>query len=291
MAIQSLKDACRLLAKRPDLWVAGVVAGLLAAIIWLVLVFSGAFFAGRLVVLAGLAVLFFITGIYGLIRSDETGLAPLFKNGIQYYFRVLLPQLVIVFMVILVVALVAVTLSLLGSAMDPVLVVSMTIIFLIPTLLLTFFADTAGVFEDQKVFASIRRSTLLVSENLTRVIGFFLVSLFVTCAILFWLMIVWEALLYTQLEPLTSYTAEQIQAITADQLLALIGTNGIWVSAAMLFLAGLVLVPVLFSYKACFFRALTGSSGNVSNGTGSSSTIPIQQTTGEYDSKGRWYKY
>ena len=291
MAIQSLVDAGRLLRNRPELWVAGVVAGLLAAAIWLVLVFSGEFFAGRLVVLAGLAVVFFITGIYGLIRHDEAGLRPLVKNGIQYYFRVLLPMLVIVFMVILVVALVAVTLSLVGSPMDPVLVVSMTLIFLIPTLLLTFFADTAGVFEDQKVFASIRRSTLLVSENLTRVIGFFLVSLFVTCAVLFWLMIVWEALLYTQLEPLTSYTAEQIQAITADQLLALIGTNGIWVSAAMLFLAGLVLVPILTSYKACFFRALTGSSGNGGNGNVSSSPIPIQQTTGEYDSKGRWYKY
>jgi len=291
MAIQSLVEAARLLRNRPDLWVAGVVTGLLAAAIWLVLVFSGEFFAGRLVVLAGLAVVFFITGIYGLIRHDEAGFRPLVKNGVQYYFRVLLPMLVIVFMVILVVALVAVTLSLVGSPMDPVLVVSMTLIFLIPTLLLTFFADTAGVFEDQKVFASIRRSTLLVSENLTRVIGFFFVSLFVTCAVLFWLMIVWEALLYTQLEPLTSYTAEQIQAITADQLLAMIGTNGIWVSAAILFLAGLVLVPLLASYKACFFRTLTGSSGTVSSGNRTSTPVSIQQTTGEYDSKGRWYKY
>jgi hypothetical protein len=282
MAIQSLVMACRLLGKRPELWLAGVVAGLLAAVIWLVFIFSGEFFAGRLVVLAGLAALFFITGIYGLIKNDETGLAPLFRNGIHYYFRVLLPQLVIIFGVVVLVALVAITLSLFGSAMDPALMASMIIIFLIPTLLLTFFADTAAVFEDQKVFASIRRSTFLVSQNISRVIGFFLVSLFVTCAFLFWLMIVWEALLYTRLE---SLTPEQIQAITPDQLLALIGTDGIWVSAVMLFLAGLVLVPVLFSYKAIFYRTLAGSTSPAAD------TIPIQQTTGEYDSKGRWYKY
>ncbi len=285
MAIQSLVQACRLLVERPVLWLAGVVAGLLAAAIWLVMIFSGTFFAGRIVVLAGLAALFFITGIYGMIKGDENGFSPLFRNGIRYYFRVLLPQLVIIFGVLVIVALVAITLSIVGSAMDPVMIGSMTIVFLIPTLLLTFFADTAGVFEDQKVFASIRRSTLIVSQNITRVIGFFIVSLFVTCAILFWLMIVWEALLFTQLEPLTTYTAEQIQAITADQLLALIGTNGIWVSAAMLFCAGLVLVPVLFSYKAIFYRTLAGT---ISPATG---TIPIQQMTGEYDSKGRWYKY
>jgi len=285
MAFQSLVVACRLLAERPVLWLAGLVAGLLASAIWLVLIFSGTFFAGRLVVVAGLVVLFFITGIYGLIRHHENGLAPLGRNGIRYYFRVLLPQLVIVFVVLIIVALVAITLSLVGSVMDPALIASMTIVFLIPTLMLASFADTAGVFEDQKVFASIRRSTLLVSANLTRVISFFIIAAFVTCAILFWLMIIWEALLYTRLEPLTHYTAEQVQAITPDQLLALIGTDGIWVSAAMLFLAGLVLVPVLTSYKACFFQTLTGNSGN------GGSTVPIQQTTGEYDSKGRWYKY
>jgi hypothetical protein len=285
MAIKSFVLACRLLGKRPEFWLAGVVAGLLASAIWLVFIFSGEFFAGRLVVLAGLAALFFITGIYGMIKGDETGLSPLFKNGIQYYFRVLLPQLVIIFGVVIIVALVAITLTLFGSAMDPVMIASMTIIFLIPTLLLTFFADTAGVFEDQKVFASIRRSTLLVSQNITRVIGFFLVSLLVTCAILFWLMIVWEALLYSQLEPITRYTTEQIEAITPDQLLALIGTDGVWVSAAMIFCAGLVLVPVLFSYKAIFFRTLAGSM------IPAASTIPIQPATGEYDSKGRWYKY
>jgi hypothetical protein len=42
----------------------------------------------------------------------------------------------------------------------------------------------------------------------------------------------------------------------------------------------LVLLPILSTYKACFFRSLTKGS------------VPInQEISGEYDSKGRWYKY
>jgi hypothetical protein len=60
--------------------------------------------------------------------------------------------------------------------------------------------------------------------------------------------------------------------------MSMIGTGGIWATAAVLFLGGLFLVPFIFTYKACFFRRLAGSS-------------PDRQVTGEYDSKGRWYKY
>jgi hypothetical protein len=70
-----------------------------------------------------------------------------------------------------------------------------------------------------------------------------------------------------------------LQAFTPDQLLALIGTDGIWVTAVILFIAGLVLIPVIISYKACFFRKFAAN------------TIEIRQESGEYDSKGRWYKY
>lgn len=279
MVIQALTRACRLLIEKPVLWLPGLVAGLLAAGVWLTLNFSGTFFAGRLLVFAGLIALFFITGMFGLIKTDENNLSALFRNGLQHYFRVLLPELVIVFMVLLVALLVAMTMSLLGSAVDPVTIGYMALAVMIPTLLLTFFADTAAVFEDQRVFIAIRRSMQLVSENLARVIGFFALAFLVTCGIFFMLMIVWTAFLADKLEPITTWTVEQQQALTPQQFLALIGTDGIWVTAGVLVLAGLLLVPLLITYKACFFRTLAGN------------TVVIQQTSGEYDSKGRWYKY
>jgi hypothetical protein len=53
-----------------------------------------------------------------------------------------------------------------------------------------------------------------------------------------------------------------------------------WITAIIFFIGVFLLVPLLFTYKACFFRKLA-------HGT----TVSSQETTGEYDSKGRWFKY
>jgi hypothetical protein len=97
-------------------------------------------------------------------------------------------------------------------------------------------------------------------------------------------MIVWEAFLYDRLEPLTRYNETQIQTLPLDQFVSVIGPGGLWITAVVLFIGILVLIPLLYTYKACFFRYLAGR-------TTGTTTIQQQVTTGEYDSKGRWYKY
>ncbi len=279
MAIAELREALRLLARMPLLWLPGVAAGIFAAVIWLTFSFSGTFFAGRILVICGLVLLFFITGMLCMIRNDGGDIRAMVRDGSRYYFRVLLPLLVVIFMILLVFVLAILTFALAGTPPDASLVVFLSIGIMIPCIILTFFTDTAAVFEDRKVFGSIQRSIELVSVNLSQVITFLVTCAVVGFGIIFGLMVAWEACLYSQLEPLTRYSEEQIQAFTPDQLVAMIGTGGIWVTAGILFIAGLVLVPVLFSYKACFFRKLAGR------------TVVIQQVAGEYDSKGRWYKY
>jgi hypothetical protein len=279
MAMTELTEACRLLARTPVLWIPGIVGGLCAAAIWLALMFSGTFYAGRFVIIAGLIVLFFTTGALALIKNEGKDIRAMLGTGLQYYFRVLLPLLVTLFMTLLVFVLVVLTLSLIGITPDESLIVFLSFGVMLPSILLTTFADTAAVFEDKKVFESIQRSIELVSTNMSKVIAFFLVCAIVISGITFFLMIVWEALLYSKLQPVMEYTEEQLRAFTPDQLLALIGTDGIWVTAAVLFIGGLVLIPIIISYKACFFKKLAGN------------TVTIQQIPGEYDSKGRWYKY
>jgi hypothetical protein len=280
MAITELKEAVRLLGRMPLLWIPGLVGGLSAAVLWLILMFFGSFFAGRLLVIFGLVLLLFITGALCLIKNDGGEIRSMLSAGRQYYFRVLLPELVIIFMILLVFVLLVLTLTLVGTTPDPALIAFLTLGVTIPSIVLTFFADTEAVFEDRKVFESIQRSIEMVSMNISNVIAFIITSAVVTCAVVFSLMLIWEGLLYSRLEPVTHYTEAQLQAFTPDQLLALIGTDGIWVTALVLFIAGLVLIPVLLSYKACFFRKLVGSTA-----------VVIQQESGEYDSKGRWYKY
>jgi len=279
MAMAELSEAVRLLVRMPLLWIPGIVGGIFAAVLWLIFSFSGTFFAGRILLICGLVLLFFIAGMLCLIKNDSGDIRAMIREGGNYYFRVLLPQLVILFMILLVFVLVLLTLTLVGTTPDPALIVFLSFGVMLPSIILTFFSDTAAVFENRKVFDSIQRSIELVSMNISQVIAFFVTCAVVGFGILFGLMVVWEAFLYDKLEPVTHYSEVQLQAFTPDQLLAMIGTQGVWITAGILFIAGLVLIPILFSYKACFFRKMAGK------------TMVIQQTTGEYDSKGRWYKY
>ena len=279
MPVESFREALRTIGARPLLWVPGIVTGACAAALWLMLNFTGAFFTSRLFILAGLVLMFFVVGMLVLLREKTGDFHTLVEGGMRYYFRVLIPQLVIVFMIVVLFVLLVVTFGFVGTAADPAFVGLLTFCIMVPTLMLTFFFDIAAVFEDKKVFESIQRSALLVSENMTKVIGYYLVCAAAMSVIVFGLMFAWEIALFERLAPLAEYNQTQIQAFTYEQLLAIIGPEGIWVTAAILFIGGLLIVPLMYSYKACFFKRLAGS------------TPIITQIGGEYDSKGRWYKY
>ena len=280
MAIAELKEAVALLIRMPLLWIPGIIGGTCTAILWLTLFVSGAFFTSRLLVIFSLVLLFFTTGMLSVIRKNESAVRGLMEGGLNYYFRVLLPQVVIGSTLLLVFILCTITFALLGLTTDIGLLTALTFGIMIPTLMLTFFFDTAAVFEDRKVFESIQRSILLVSEHIMEVLSFFILSALLCAGVIFGLMIVWEAILFDKLKPLMDFTDAQREAFTPDQLFAMIGQDGIWVTAIILFIGVLILLPILFSYKACFFKKM--ATGIVTS---------EQQTSGEYDSKGRWYKY
>jgi len=280
MANTELKEAITLLKRLPALWIPGIAGGILAASLWVTLNFSGTFFATRLLVIFGLVMLLFTTGMFVMIRNNEGNITALITGGARYYFRVLLPQLIIIFGVMLVFTLVMVTFGFIGASSDIGMVTAISFGVIIPIILLTFFYDTAAVFEDKKVFDSIRRSIQLVMLHVNEVIVFLLVCAAIIIGIIFMLMIIWEAFLYDKLEPITRYNETQLQTFTPDQLITLIGPGGIWITAIILFVGIFLLVPLLYTYKACFFRKLALG------------TTTIQQpTTGEYDNKGRWFKY
>jgi hypothetical protein len=280
MAIAELKEAVTLLVRMPLLWIPGIIGGVFAAIIWLTLFVSGTFFTSRLLMIFALMLLFFTTGMLSVIRNNEATSRALVRGGLNYYFRVLLPQLVIGFALLLIFILCTITFALFGLVSDIGLLSALTFGIMIPTLMLTFFFDTAAVFEDRRVFESIQRSILLVSNHMMEVWSFFIISALLCAGTLFGLMIVWEAILYEKLKPIMDFTDAQREAFTPDQLFAMIGQDGMWITAIILFIGVLILLPLLFSYKACFYKKMARSAVTIE-----------QQTYGEYDSKGRWYKY
>ena len=279
MAIAELKEALTLLVRMPVLWIPGVVGGSLAAALWITLNLYDTFFAARLTIISGLVLLFFTTGMLTIMRNNEGDLKSFFSGGFRYYFRVLLPQIVIISIIVLIFILLTITFSLIGIS-DIGVVTAFTIGFMIPTFIATFFYDTAAVFEDMRVFDSLRRSVQLVFAYMNKVLVFLFICLVVFFGIVVTLMVIWEAFLFDKLEPIMQYNATQLQSFGPEQLIAMIGPEGMWITALFLFIGMFLLLPILYSYKACFFKKLAGTT-----------IITQQPTSGEYDSKGRWYKY
>ena len=238
------------------------------------------FFSSRLLVIAWLVLLLFTTGMLVVIRNNGGDIRAMLGGGVRYYFKVLLPQLVIIFIGMVVVLLVMITVALLGATSDTSIATALTIGFMIPTIILTFFFDTAAVFEERKVFESLKRSIQLVFAHMNDVIAFLLIWAAIFFGIIFCLMVVWEAFLFDKLEPITRYNETQLMAFTPDQLLAMIGPEGMWITALILFIGGFLLIPIFYSYKSCFYKKI--AKGVI---------ITQEATTGEYDSKGRYYKY
>jgi hypothetical protein len=280
MAIAELKEALILLKRMPLLWIPGIIGGLLAAALWVIFNLAGTFFASRLLVISGLVLLVFTTGMLVIIRNNEGDIRAMLAGGIKYYFRVLLPQLVIIFGVMIIVILAIITFGLFGATSDISMVTALSIGFMIPTVILTFFYDTAAVFEDRRVFESLQRSIYLVFSHINDVVAFLFVCAVIFFGIIFSLMLVWEALLFDNLEPITRFNETQLQAFTPEQLVAMIGPGGMWITAVIIFAGLFMLIPLFYSYKACIFKKL--ARGVV---------ITQQPTTGEYDKKGRYYKY
>ena len=280
MAIAEFKEALTLLRRMPILWIPGIIGGFLGAALWVIFNLSGTFFASRLLVISGLVILIFTTGMLVIIRNGEGDIRAMLAGGVRYFFRVLLPQLVIIFGVIVIVTLVTITFGFVGAMSDFSMVTALSVGFMIPTVILTFFYDTAAVFEDRRVFESLQRSIQLVFTRVNEVVAFLFVGAAIFFGIIFSLMVVWEAFLFDKLEPLTRYNETQLQAFTPEQLLAMTGPGGMWITAVIIFVALFLLIPIFYSYKACFFKKL--ARGVV---------ITQQPVTGEYDSKGRWYKY
>jgi hypothetical protein len=281
MSLAAFRDTIDVLIESPVLWVPGLACGLLTAVTWLVLIQFGTFYTSRLMVIFSLVVLFFITGILTVIKKNSKTLREMIVGGALYYFRVLVPRLVIVFSVLIIFIFVLLTLGIVGINLEEgaALFTFLLLGVVLPFEILTFFYDTAVVFDEKKVFESLERSIDIITAHLGEVIHFFTGYLLIILSISFAFMVIWTALLSDRLEIISQYNQPQIQSFSNDQIIVMIGPDGVLITALVIFCWMTILVPVLYTYKACFYRIIADG------------TAPVQQQIGEYDNKGRWYKY
>lgn len=279
MILSALSEAVSRLLKNPFLWVPGLTLGGLAGADIVLQYFLGTFFVTRFWIVEALAVPFFLAAVYVAIREKAEPALSFVQGGSRYYFRVLLPILVILFAILATIVLLAVPLSFAG---DPtVLLPFITLGSAVPILFFTFFADCAAVFEDCRVFESIRRSVEIVLSRPGPVILFFLASAGILLLVSLPLMVLWTGLLYERLLPLTAMDPAELQQVSMETFNGMLGLEGIVISALLAFAWFCLAGNLLLAFKAIFYRELVGEAGQGA----------ITQLKGEYDEKGRWYRY
>lgn len=281
MGMKSLRSGL-LLLRNPVLWIAPSVCGLFAYF-QMNLAFdeAGVFFSEKLGIIWLFIIPFLLSATYGCIKRDEYSVRSYLKEGIAGYFRVAVPG-VLLFFIAVVIIFVASVPVMAGGGIFTLFIVAL---LFVPFVLLTYFYDTAAIFEEKKVFESIKRSIELAAFKTAEIISFYAVMLLLLLILFSGLVILWSGLMADQLMPLVDLTESELNLIAGDPeaFVEIIGDYGIMITSIIYGLGVFLSVLVLLPYKAAFYRDVLIHA------------LPETETsdagTGEYDEKGRWYKY
>ena len=277
MILESLREALGRMADTPALWIAGLYPGTLIAVYLLIQDGGNPLFGARIGFLGLCALPFFLGGSYGAIRSEDRGLHAYLGAGGRYFFRILLAGVIIVSAALLAGFLVMVPAAFTGGSLQdiaPPVLLGVGALFAF----FTFFTDTAVVFEDRKVLDSIRRSVGFVAGNPLRAVAFYLAGIAAGALVFFASVILWLSTSAGELQPLLDANQTSLQNMTPTQLVNFVGPGGIAAAAGIGFVAFVIWATFLLSFKACFFRRAASAPAE---------TTPM----GEFDEKGRWYRY
>lgn len=278
MIVPALREALGLLRTFPVIWLNGIIWGAVIGATIILTLSAESFIMERISILMLIMMPLFIAGTFGVIKTQDGSIANFFRSGLKYYFNIILPSVIIFFAWILTLFLIAITLALLGIPQDSAIMVMVMSGVSVPIVFFTFFYDTAAVFEEQKVFDSIKRSIEIVLLHPGRVIMFYLALLGLFFIIYLLVNIGLIVFLSGEIEPLLSLNQSQIAAMTMDDWRELLGERGVLIIALILGIAETVFVSLLYSFKATFYRMITEEK---------TSYLP----SGEYDEKGRWYRF
>jgi hypothetical protein len=282
MVLKSAREAFTILRSGTAFWFAGIiVSGLSVLQLWLSM--NGmTFYADRLLILQALVFPFLMAGAYGALLSGDQGPASFFRSGKRWYFRILLPSVLIMAAIAITFLAILVPLMIVGYGLDSPLIPFVIFTVSFSVFFFTFFYDNAAVFEDRRVFDSIRRSIEFVLTNPFKTLSFYLLSITYAFIVVFAGIIVWSVLLASHLEPLIGMTAAQQQALTPGDLLVMIGSDGMAITLLLYFIGIVLVTSYLYAFKAAFFRRYAGVGASIETQTA---------VEGEVDEKGRWYKY
>lgn len=282
MTLKSLAKAVRLL-RNPILWLPGLYGGVItAASLWLV--FSGGeFIAGKLLFLGAVLFPLFIAGSLGAQTTGDYSLSSFWRSAVRFFFPVLLPVIIIIAIIILLLILFTIPFALAGFGNDPALIGGLCIGITVPVIIFCFFADNVAVSEGLKLFASLRQSMIIASRSVMTIISCMIISIFGAGALAMISATIWGMVLTDQFTPYLEMGMAEQQKVFSGFGLAdwqrILGPDGIAATAVIAGIYLMIVLAVFIPYKQCCYEEAASVEPK---------SVPV---TGEYDEKGRWYKY
>lgn len=318
MAIESLIQTFRSLFAFPAIWLSGIIAALGILGTYITYTIFGLWLAVMVALLTVLIVPFFFAGTYGILLDNNKKKGAFIIYGAYGYFKTLLPWLFLLLITIVGTLALNYFLIIIGISDSFRMIISCLIIF--PIIFYCYFADISAIRHNLRTWQAIKDSAHKVSTASFSVIAFYLFNILI---IIFILPLLFDLLFglfggteivtagltdilsqfgITDLESSTalSYQSllENISSMTEEDYLLIINekiiplfTNEVVLRAFFLSAAliSLVFLPFLVSFKTYYYQKMLLIQQKIQQQK--ISTQPGPDADGEFDEKGRWFKY
>lgn len=283
MVFTSLAQAVNAYGKMPHVWISGIFAALA-----ILLTYYLAFTVSEVAGLAVMVIFFFafpyiLAGTYGVL-IDNNKKKGAFKIYARYGFRrCLFPNILLVLLTWFLMNLATSLLLIFGVSPEMALYVSLFVV--IPLVFFCYFADITAIRHNLTMGQAVKDSAKRVSAGSFSITAFYLMNIALLFFASFFMSLVMSFVGFEALMPLTELTEEAVASMPLEELTALVLTpEVIFATVISLAVTALVFVPFFVSFKTYFFKRML----TVYNG---SAYHRAQEEDGEYDEKGRWFKY
>ena len=222
-----------------------------------------------------------IAGTYGIVAESESSFRVFRRYAVCCYFRQLLTSILVFLIAWVFSQFISYMLLVLGFGMGASMQVALFVF--IPVIFFCYFADVTAVINEKRIFASVKDSFLRVANGSFSLAVFYLINIGLLILASFVLSLVFAVFAGDALLPVASMTEAELLSLSQDELLAIMSApEVVFAGFAAFAVCAVFFVPLFTLYKACFF--------------GKTSLLvlpdmPPREQTGEYDEKGRWYKY
>jgi len=280
MIFKALKEAFSSLVKNPVILIPGIYGGIITSVfVWLEL--SGNSFIAQKIALIALVFLpFFMGSVNHVLSTGDSSFKSFFSGGCKTYFPVLLPIIILLGIIFLMVILFTIPLSIMGFGDDIYTITGLLIGILVPVTIFLWYTDNVAACENPGIIPTLKRSMELCSRDFISTVGCIVISAVMLLISTFIGAFIWGMLLVDRFTPYLemNMTAQReiFSNYTFTDWQTFLGPDGTVISAFVFGFMTFIFIPFFLAYKYhCYY--------GISN-----KTVLI---TGEYDEKGRWYKY